>query len=441
MASRVRIPGGRPPEKPGVYIMKSAEGKVLYIGKAVNLKRRVESYFKKAARLPADRQDSRIEALVRQIKSIDYRITDSAVEALLLEAKLIRRYAPRFNIKEKDDKSFLCVGITKEKFPRVLVVRCRDITEKVPAPSLTEHLSKRPMRKHEGRSVQFSAGFGPFPSSSQLREALKIIRRIFPWNTHAESSVARRPCFEYQIQLCPGTCIGEVLGKEYAKTIRNIILFLEGKKDRVLKTLVRDMETASKKMEFEKAASLRGKIFALKHIQDVAFITNDAEQITNNRGYESKVISYKSMRIEGYDISNISGDAAVASMVVFVNGKPAKEEYREFRMRSAGPNDVAMIKETISRRFNHKEWPAPGLVVVDGGAGQIRAAREAIRAHGLRVPVIGIAKGPERKRNDIIGILPKGISRETIIRVRDEAHRFAIAYHKKLRSRRFLEKT
>ncbi len=399
------------PETPGVYLMKGAKGGILYIGKAVNLKRRVSSYFLRP-------HDSRIEKVVQEIRKIEVRKTDTAIEALILEADLIKKYQPPFNICEKDDKSFPYVVITKEKFPRVLLVRGKDL-------------------KQKNIGIQYGAMHGPFTSPSSIREALRILRKIFPWNTHPPEDIGKRkPCFDAQIGLCPGLCVGAGGRMEYLKTVKNIKLLFEGKKKRIITNLEREMREMSKKLEFEKAEKIRRRILALQHIQDVALVKEN--EVGN---YELGIKNYGA-RIEGYDISNISGTSAVGAMVVFENGKPAKNWYRKFKIRTLKkPNDVGMLKEMLPRRFRHigeENWPKPDLVLIDGGTGQVRVAREVLKTAGLNIPVVGIAKGPTRKKNDIIGRIPGFTNEGTLVRVRDEAHRFAITYHKKVRKAGFL---
>ncbi len=392
------------PENPGVYFMKDAKGTILYIGKAGNLKRRVSSYFLRP-------HDARIQKLVSLINAIDYRETDSALEALILESALIKKYQPQFNIREKDDKSFLYVVVTDEEFPRVLLARGKEITE-----------------------GKYKKKFGPFVVASNVREALRILRKLFPWHTHDPEKIGtyKRPCFDYEVGICPGVCVGAISKKEYAKTIKNLSLFFEGKKDKILTSLKKEMGMASKKQEYEKAESIKRKIFALQHIQDTALISDD--EIVSLTGRNAHAT-----RIEGYDISNISGVSAVGSMVVFVNGVPDTNEYRKFKIRTVeGPNDIAMLREVLTRRFDNK-WTLPDLLLIDGGKGQVNVANEVLHELGLTIPVVGLAKGAERKRNDLIGTPPQGIELGTLIKVRDEAHRFAVAYHKKVRSSTFFK--
>ncbi|MFA4942631.1 MAG: GIY-YIG nuclease family protein [Patescibacteria group bacterium] len=387
-------------ENPGVYIMRDSHGGILYIGKAGNLKRRVSSYFLRPNNI-------RIETMVSQIQSIETRETDSALEALILEAELIKKYQPPFNIREKDDTSFLFVVVTKEQFPRVLLVRGKDL------------------------NMVNGFVFGPYVSSSSIREALRILRKIFPWHIHDPEKIGtyKKPCFEYEIGLCPGTCISVADVVQYKKTIKKLVLFFKGKKDIILNELEQEMKTASKKTEYELANKLKKQIFALTHIRDTALISDDCV-----KGEEKK----QGHRIECYDISNISGTSPVGSMVVLSDERgdwaPQKNEYKKFKIKTIDiPNDVGMLKEMLSRRFLHKEWNFPDIVLVDGGVGQVNGAKEILKKMGIKIPVLGIAKGSERKRNDIIGVVPSWVTLKALITARDEAHRFAIQYHKKVR--------
>lgn len=401
------------PESPGVYIMKDARGEILYIGKAVNLKRRVSSYFTRPL-------DGRMSRMVSRIQSIAYKRTDSALEALILESTLIKKHQPPFNILEKDDTSFLYVGITNEEFPRVMLVRGKKLPEK---------------------RENFKSVFGPFVSSRSLREALRIIRKIFPWSVHNPEKKEKRACFDYQLGLCPGTCIGAADKKEYAKNIKNLTLFLSGETARVVKNLESEMRRASEELAFEKAEKIKRQLFALRHINDVAVISSEPLKIKNSE------LKIPAKRVEGYDISNISGKNAAGSMVVFVHKKseangewvPDRGEYRKFSIRGKDtPDDISMLKEIIKRRFNHPEWPFPHLILVDGGAGQVNAARKILHDLAINIPVVGMVKGRKRKKTDIVGKIPEWVGHDTLVRVRDEAHRFAVRHHRARRNSSFI---
>ena len=390
------------PDSAGVYLFKDVKGRVLYIGKAGNIKRRVSSYYQKA-------HDRKTEKLLNDAKSIDFQKTDTAIEALILEAELIKRLKPIFNSREKDDKSFLYVDITRDKFPQVILSRGRATPPR--------NLAKR---------------YGPFTTASHIREALRIIRRIFPFSIHEKEKIGamKRPCFDYEIGLCPGTCVGRADRDEYLKDIRNIKLLFEGKKKRILSTLGSEMKEASRSLNYERAERVKRQIFALQHIQDIALIS-DERKFTRDTGEGMR-------RIEGYDISNISGTSAVGSMVVFTGGVPDKDEYRKFRIKTVqGSNDVAMLSEMLYRRLDNK-WQLPDLILVDGGRGQVNVMLRVLRGRSLKIPVVGLAKGPTRKKNEVIGALPSWTTLRELMAVRDEAHRFAIKYHRKVRGKQFV---
>ncbi|MBI5742602.1 MAG: GIY-YIG nuclease family protein, partial [Candidatus Niyogibacteria bacterium] len=263
------------PQTPGVYIMKGARGRILYVGKAGNLRRRVASYFSRA-------HDARIEKLVGEINRIEHRETETVIEALVLEAALIKALRPPYNIKEKDDKSFLFVEITDEEWPRVILVRGKD---------------RDLARTH----------FGPFTSASSIREALKILRRIFPYNTHSSTQIKKfkRACLDYELGLCPGACGGVANKKEYATTLHHLKLFFTGGKKKIIASLKKEMTATSRAQEYERAEKLKRQIFALTHIQDAALIGSD--EVENCK----LDIENSAKRLEGYDISNISGTNAV----------------------------------------------------------------------------------------------------------------------------------
>ncbi|MDE1970311.1 MAG: GIY-YIG nuclease family protein [Patescibacteria group bacterium] len=388
------------PSTPGVYRMKDHAGKTLYIGKAANLKRRVSSYFTRTL-------DPRIATMVSRVHAIEYIKTKSVLEALILEAELIKKEQPPFNVKERDDKSFLYIEIMREAFPRVLLTR--------------------------GRSARAGKRFGPFVSAHDAREALRILRRIFPWSVHTPEKVGtyKKPCFDYQIGLCPGTCIGAISKTEYRKNIHRLADFLSGRRERVILSLERDMHRASTTLAFEHAESVKRQLHALYHIQDTALISENVI-----RGAHP---SSQDVRIEGYDISNISGVSAVGSMVVFVNGMPDKKEYKKFKIHTiTGANDVGMLEEVLRRRF-HRAWKLPNLILVDGGTPQVNRAKLVLRDAGLGIPVVGIAKGPARDKNEFVGDTTSKDEEQILIRVRDEAHRFAVSYHKVVRGTTFFQ--
>ncbi len=383
------------PESPGVYIFKDKREEVLYVGKAANIKRRVQSYFS-----PGER--SKAGVIARETDKIATEKKETVIEALIKEAQLIKRFAPKYNVKEKDDRSFLYLVITDENYPRVLLERGKDL------------------EKENTRSI-----FGPFVFSSEIRSALKIIRKIFPYSTHKKEEIERgRECFYYQIGLCPGTCVGAIKKREYLKEVKNIELFFEGKKKRVIERLRKEMKEKSKKEEFERAEELKKKINLLSYIQDIAVMGKEKEK--------------EGMRIEGYDISNISGSLAAGAMVVFEGESPKKEAYRRFKIRNVKePNDTEMLKEVVERRLK-RDWKLPHLILVDGGKGQVSVVREVLGKEGVSVPVVGIAKGKDRKGERVVGKVPFGIKKNTLLSVQSEAHRFAIDYHKKLRKKEFL---
>lgn len=410
----VKVKNGALPDVPGVYVMKDGRGKVIYVGKATSLLRRVSSYFQKA-------HDARIAEMVSKIRAIEYIEKPTVIEALILEANLIKYHWPPYNIREKDNKSFLYLVFTKEDFPRPLLIRGHELDER--------------------SSKTYKAVFGPYTSPRSLRAALDLLRKVFAWTSCTPGM--KRPCFYYHLNQCPGVCIGVADKKAYQKIIRDLIRFFEGKKEGILKDYKKRMKLAAKEKRFEEAAAYRNKIYFLEHIQDVAILKKEDDHVDKMREGEATVNLFG--RIEGYDISNISGTSTVASMVVFEHGAPAKSEYRKFRIRSVtGTDDFAALRETLTRRFRNS-WRHPDLILIDGGHGQVNISTATVREFGLGIPVIGIAKGPERKRNDLI-CDSKHLDlcklceqyKDLLVNVRDEAHRFAVTYHRKVRSRGML---
>ncbi|MDD2785549.1 MAG: excinuclease ABC subunit UvrC [Patescibacteria group bacterium] len=419
----VKIKNGQLPDKPGVYIMKDKPGEILYIGKATSLKRRVESYFTKP-------RTDLIQEMVSKIASIDYLEQPTAIEALFLEASLIKLHQPYYNIMEKDDKSFSYLVITNEDFPRPYILRATDFDD--------------------SSAGLYKAVYGPFKSARAVRASLDIIRKAIPWSICSPGQ--KRSCFYYSIKQCPGVCIGTISKREYAKVIRDLMAFFNGKRTDIVRRYKKEMQVASKAQKYEQAKELRDRLYALEHVHDISVLAKDDEpsSLTPSRHQMEEGASEDTGlfgRVEGYDISNISGTSATGSMVVFKHGTPVKGLYRKFKIRTViGPDDYASLREVLRRRFRHREngWEWPDLILIDGGAGQVSSAMDVISDLEIArvIPVIGIAKGPNRDRDELI-VPPAFIAlkeslekqKDILVHVRDESHRFAIAYHRKLRGK------
>lgn len=416
------------PDKPGVYFFLGGRSKeILYIGKATSLKDRVRSYFSGDL---GEMRGPKVAQMLKLADSIKWQVTDSVLEALILEAELIKKYQPAYNTREKDDKSYWFVVVTKEDFPRVLTIRGRELDKKIEV--------ARDGRKFSlGHEFKVDKIFGPFPYASELKAAMKIIRRIFPFRdtclpfiekTKVVSSEAVRGCFNYQIGFCPGVCIGKISKADYQKIIKCLILFFEGKKDRLVKDLEKRMREAVKKQRFEEAGQFRDQIFALRHIQDVSLLKKN-----------ELASSQKTFRLEAYDVSHLSGQANVGAMVVWKNGELNKSEYRLFKLRGATSqkgDDLANLTEILQRRFSHKEWPRPNLIVVDGGQLQLQRAREIFHQLKIKVPVVAVVKNDKHKVREILGDKRVAkLNQEAIIAANADVHRFALAYHRKIMRR------
>ncbi len=397
------------PDSPGVYFFLGSRGKVLYIGRATSLRDRMRSYF---SRDIAEARGHGIAKMISEVRSIKTVPTDSVLESILLEANLIKKHQPPYNSHEKDDKSFNYLGITKEDFPRVLVVRGRDLEKQFPK-----------------RDVKYL--FGPFPAGLLFREALKFIRKIFPYrDTCLPATVlpggkieAGKPCFNRQIGLCPGVCSGEITKREYARTMSHIKLLFEGKKRTLLRSLSQAMKMHAKAQEFEKAHEIKRQLFALTHIQDIALIKRDGE------------VRSATFRVEAYDIAHLGGAGTTGVMVVVEDGEAKRSEYRKFRIRTpARGGDTIALKEVLSRRLGHPEWPLPRLVVVDGGVAQRNAARAVLRAYGYDIAIVGVVKDEHHRPREILGdhAFRHRFEREILL-ANSEAHRFALAFHRRLR--------
>ncbi len=394
------------PDAPGVYIFRGHRRSTLYIGKATSIRARVASYF---SRNLLDTRGPIIARMVKAVKTIDFIKTDSVLEALILEAHLIKKHKPPYNTKEKDNKSFNYVVITKEKFPRVLIARSHNLGTKHPS------------------EIKYS--FGPFPQGSVLREALTIVRKIFPFRDMCKPK-QNKPCFNAQIGLCPNICTGKISQKEYAKIIRHIRLFFEGKKQTLVRSLSRDMKHAAHSLRFEEAARLKKTIFALTHIQDVALLKS-------NLIPRAALSRFEPYRIEAYDIAHIAGTNTVGVMVVIEDGEEKKSDYRKFKIKTSTNDDNASLREILSRRFEHTEWSMPKLIVVDGGKAQMNTAEKALKEWGIVIPVVGVVKDERHRPKDILGIKEGGplLNERSILLANSEAHRFAVAYHRAMRGK------
>ncbi|MEW6380004.1 MAG: excinuclease ABC subunit UvrC [bacterium] len=529
------------PENPGVYLMKDAEGRILYIGKAISLRKRVSSYFRKTAA-----QDPKVESLVPQIRTIDYIVTSSELEALILENNLIKKHKPKYNIILKDDKNYpyLCLTVT-EKYPRLIVSR---------------RVSK------DGNLY-----FGPYIPASALRKTLRIIYQLFPLRQCRTVSKRERPCLQHQMRRCAGPCAEITDPEEYRAVVQKVKLFLLGKKDHLLASMEKQMLEASERMEYEKAAQIRDHIRAIRQTlqpQDVfsaqlknkdiiglarsgdivcfvvffvrfghlmgkkdflipvlrttsdeealeSFImqfysqdigipknlllgleTPEARVIENwlseRRGSAVSLATPRSgegkrqvdlaaqnarilleshltrnlhedpalramredlglprlpSRIEAFDISNLAGSEAVGSMVSWIDDKPAKSEYRRFKIKKViGIDDYAMIREVVHRRYARllqEGKGLPDLILIDGGKGHLQAGRTALQELGITtVPVVSLAKREEEiyltGQESPLRLSRHSESLRLLQRIRDEAHRYAITYHRKLRGENLL---
>lgn len=414
------------PDTPGVYFFLDTNKKVLYIGKATSLRDRVRSYF------VADLRETRgpvLAQMLERAKSIDWRQTDSVLEALILEANLIKNYKPAHNTDQKDDKSWNYMVITKEDFPRVLLVRGQELAQKNFA---SAHLGSS--QRERPRTFSASAHtFGPFPHGLQLKEALRIIHKIFPYRDTCVPN-SGKPCFNRHLGLCPGVCSGEISKTDYRKIVRRIVLLFQGKKVQLLRSLERDMKKLAKEERFEEAAILRRQVFALTHIHDVSLIKDEYRSPSTSLG------ANRSTRIEAYDVAHLQGSSNVGVMAVVEDGEPNKDEYRKFRIRLAKPgDDVGALREILFRRLAHEEWRLPRVIAVDGSKAQINAAEAVIKEYGMRIPVVGVVKDEKHRPREIKGwnelvsrtSTPLGINERGILLANAEAHRFAITYHRK----------
>lgn len=370
------------PSAPGIYQFIGKSNEVLYVGRAINLKNRIANYF-------AKNLDPRIEEMVGLAKKLKFVKTKNHLEAIILEANLIKKFWPKYNIKDKDNRSFIYIIIPKKEFSKPFIIRARELQK---FPNSSAHV------------------FGPYQSFHLIKNALKIIRRIFPYSTCAVNS--GKPCFDYQIGLCPGACVSKISAKEYQKNINKIILLLSGKNKQLLNKLKKENPE---------------QIKSFNHLQDVALISKE-----NNLGQSFN-------KIEAYDISHFSGKETVGSMIVFINSQPDKSQYRLFKIKTAPANDdLRALAEVLNRRLNHKEWTYPNLFVIDGGRPQLDFVKKVFIERKINIPFLSISKF----QNDKL-IIPKKfgknltelaqINKKLLLQTRDEAHRFANGFSRRKR--------
>ncbi len=409
------------PDNPGIYIFKR-KGVILYIGKATSLKDRVRSYFGKD--LIVTRGPHLVDMITKSTV-IDWKETDSVLEALILEAALIKKHQPYYNTKEKDDKSWNYVCITKEVIPKIIIQRGKNID----------------FNMFYASGFKLQVWYGPFTNGNQLREAMKIVRRIFPY-IDVSSSKKQNYEFYRQLGLTPDLRFkNDALEKEYKNNIKNIKLFFEGKKKQIIRELKKEMMGHAKARKFEQAGEVKRQIFALEHINDVALIKNDMEHydIIHN-------VIMKNFRIEAYDVAHMSGKNMVGVMTV-VEADSArgffelkKSDYRKFIIRTqTGANDTGALAEMLDRRLGHPEWRYPNLIAVDGSTAQINAATKVLKEFGVQIPIVSVVKDDRHKAKAIKGNPTLAREHESaILLANNEAHRFAITFHKAKRNKNFL---
>jgi excinuclease ABC subunit C len=359
--------------------------------------------------------------MVFRADNIMFEVTDSVIEALILEANLIKKYQPKYNTKEKDNKSFNYVCITKEELPKVLIVRGRNLNKE-----------------------NYQSIFGPFTNGSQLKEAMKIVRPIFPY-VDDQSSKRNNKTFYEQLKLTPENI------HQYKNNIKNLKLFFGGKKKSILVNMKNEMLDFAKKKEFEKAGEVKKRIFSLNHINDVALIKQDAKQnyenfrrftqstgVYTDKNFHNSIL--RNFRIEAYDIAHLFGKNMVGVMTVVEDGELAKKEYRKFIIKNQDKsNDTLALEEVLSRRLRHSEWGLPNIIVMDGGITQVNIAKSVLNRYQFKIPVVSVVKNDKHKAKAIMGDseLIKKYKREILLS-NHESHRFAITFHKKRRGKDFL---
>lgn len=416
------------PGSPGVYFHKNAKGEIIYVGKAAVLKNRVRQYFQDSRV-----RDAKTDVLVGEIADTDWIVVESEIDALFLESEMVKRYKPRYNILLMDDKSQSFIRIPMHE----------------PYPAIT--FTRQPL--DDGADY-----YGPYYNAFAVKKALRYLRKAFPYSTHAV--MPNRLCLQYHLGLCPGVEEQKISSADYKKTLKKLIMYLKGERVQLIKQLESEMNVAAKHHDFELAAKRRNQIINLRALQkQILFSDREFMDLSKDQALSGlhKLLGVPiPHRIEGYDISHMSGTNNVASMVVATNGLADKAEYRKFKMRIPGNNDFAHMNEVILRRFSgkHLDWPKPDLLLIDGGKGQLGAALDALEERGVAISAVGLAKRLEeivihKTRSGVtldrsaypdayitenedfyVVLLPKDSHIVKLVqRIRDESHRFAVSYH------------
>ena len=426
------------PSGPGIYLFRGLKNKPLYIGKALKLKNRVKHYLKT--------DDTRIQKMISESKKLDCIETKSEIEALILESQLIKKHKPLFNIMIRDDKQYSFVVFGDEKYQKIFTT-------------------------HQPQS--YKETIGPFTDAGALKTTLRLLRKILPYCTCKQ--LHNNYCLNYHIEKCLGFCCSRFALREtqlanrgssisqpnskiiweksglknqemkfYQTNIKAIRDILSGKKVSLIKNLKKEMGQFAQKGELEKAIELRNKIKDVEQIFKNAKIIKNSDILKTYRSGLESLLGLKKLiiRIEGYDISNIQGVHATGSMVTFINGIPDKNFYRKFKIHAKqSPDDTAMLKEVLERRFRHSEWPFPDLIIVDGGKGQLNAARSTLATFNISIPIIGISKNEHHVGHQLITSGRKNplsltklspTDKNLLLQIDSEAHRFAIGYYRKL---------
>lgn len=407
------------PDKPGVYLFKDKSGEIIYIGKAKSLRKRVANYFR-------PQLDIKTTVLIDRLYDIDYIVTGSEMDALVLEDELVKKYKPRYNISLRDDKAYPYLKLTvNEEWPRLFLAR----------------------RKDKDGALYFGRFQG-----GMVRAVIRLVKKLFPirWCTESPLKKREQPCLFYRVGSCSGPCIGKISHDDYLALVQGIVLLLEGKMDQAVDSLRQEMEKASRQQDFERAAYLRDRIKLLMKIKEgkADLARNPSPRLIGEVTalQEELKLSRAPMRIEAFDISNIQGSNIVGSMVTFLGGIPLKNDYRRFKVRTVGgkPNDVQAISELVRRRYSGslaKKMEKPDLVMVDGGLAQVNSGKKALLEAGMNIPIIGLAKREEEiffpARSLPLRLVRSSRALQLLQRIRDEAHRFAIAYHREKRKRSF----